>query len=159
MSIASTLLGTAAAVTLLVASAARSVSANDCALHGTCCFGPPPVTIPWKASGFEARFERLVVGDAGLQRWAVRRSLDRQAGAISACFDRDGAIDAAVFVTFVVGESGHVRRADATSKHSRLATCVAAAWVRITFPATHDFALTQATVSVTARAAGSRGTP
>jgi hypothetical protein len=151
VSFASTLLGTAAAVTLLVASAARPVSANDCAIHGTCCFGPNPAAKRWKPSSVEPVFGRFIVSDGGLQPWEIRRSLDRQAAPIAACFDLDGAIDATVSVTFVIGASGRVSHADAASKHSRLATCVAATWIRTTFPATRDFALTQVTVTVHAR--------
>ena len=151
MSFASTLFGTAAAVTLLVASAARPVSANDCAIHGTCCFGPKPVATRWKPSSLELAFERITVGGVGLRPWEIRRSLHRHPGPIAACFDLDGAIHATVSVTLVIGASGQVNRADAASSHAKLATCVAATAGRITFPATRDFALTQATVTVHAR--------
>lgn len=157
MSIASTLLGTAAAVTLMVASAARPVSANDCAIHGTCCFGPKPVVIQLRSSSIEAVFERFTVSAGGVRHWEARRSLNRQAGPIAACFHLAGAITATVSVTFVIGSSGRVIRADATSKHSRLATCVAAAWGGITFPAAGD-AITEATVTVHGRPARSVAT-
>ncbi len=145
MSIASKLLGTAAAVTLLVASAARPVSAADCAVHGTCCFPVKADAAPWKATSTQVAFERITVSDGGVRAWEVRRSLLRHAAPIAACFDRDGA---AVTVAFVIAASGHVIRADATPKHSALATCVAATWGRITFPATRDLALTHVTVTV-----------
>jgi hypothetical protein len=149
VSIASKLLGTAAAVTLVVASAARPVSAAECAVHGTCCF---PVKADaarwWKATATEVVFERITVSDGGVHAWEIRRALLRQAAPIAACFERDGA---AVTVSFVIAASGHVIRADATPNHSMLATCVAATSTRVTFPATRDRALTRATVTIVAK--------
>ena len=136
----------------MVAAAVAPVSASDCAVHGTCCFGPPkPPAIAWKSSSTEAVFGRVRVSAGGMSAWEIRRSLGRQAGPIAACFDLPDAIDGAVTVTFVVGASGTVVRADATSAHSKLATCVATAWPRLAVPATRSFAVTQATVTVRAR--------
>ena len=154
MNTASTLVRSAAAVTLLVATAARSVSADrgpspsDCAVSGTCCFLPRPAAAPWKPAVIDVDFERVTVVDAGLERTQVRRALRRQAAqSIAACFQRDGTVD----VVFVISPAGAAQRPAVSAKDPRLAMCVAAALTRAAFPATDDATLTEVTVTISGR--------
>ncbi len=151
MSIASTLLGTAAAVTLLVASAARPVSANDCALHGTCCFGPKPVAMQWKPSSIEMVFEKLIVSEGGLNRLEVRRALVTHAAAVEACFERSSAVGIAVDSVVVIAHPGVSNRAASKATDPTLARCVSAALARIRFSQPNDFAVTTISVRIHAR--------
>lgn len=155
MSIASKLLGTAAVVTLMVASAAAPVSADrgpspsDCAVSGTCCFLARPAVAAWKPTAIVVDFERVTVGDVGLSRTQVRWALRRQAAPIEACFQRDSTID----VGFVLSPAGAAQRPTAHAKDPELATCVAGALRRIVFPVTEASALTEVTLTIRGRRA------
>ena len=146
------MLGTAAAVTLLVASAVLPVAAqgSDCAIHGTCCFPPRAAPPRWKPSSIAAVFDHVTVGSDGLDRLSVRRALVRQAASIEACFQHGG-VGVAVKVGFGITPAGGVIRSAATSSDPKLATCVAAAVVTIRFPMVTDFAWTEVTVTITGR--------
>lgn len=155
MSTASNIVGTAAAAILVIASAARSVSAErgpspaECAIDGTCCFLAKPAATRWKPASIEVVFERLTVG-GGSNGFAVRRALRGQVARIEACFERAGADGVAVDATFVVGPAGSVHRAESKAVDPTRAACVSAALAHVRLPHTRDLALT--TVSVTVRA-------
>ena len=151
MSFVGNFLGNAAAVTVLVASAARPVSADrgpfpwDCVANGTCCFVAKPAAVPFKPPVVEVSFDQVAVGDTGLERSQVRRTLRRQSNAIEACFHRDnGSVD----VVFVIGPSGGAHSATATSKDSRIATCVARELSLVAFPVAEDHEVTEAHVTI-----------
>jgi hypothetical protein len=148
VSFASTLLGTAAAVTLVVASAARPVSASDCAIHGTCCFvrAAAPV-VRLESSPLAIEFDRISVGDTGLDRSSVRRALRRDATRLERCFTRASKVD----VVFVIAPSGAASLITVTGGDRAVATCVASGLARIGFPAAGDLSLTEAHVTITAQ--------
>jgi len=139
-------------VTLVVASAARPVSGDpgpspaDCVENGTCCFVQSAARVPFKPPVIDVAFDKLTVGDIGLDRARVRRSLRRQASPIEVCFYRD---DGTVDVVFVIDPAGGAHRADATAAASRLATCVAAALTRVAFPPSEDHTVTEVHVTIT----------
>lgn len=92
-------------------------------------------------------FERVAVGDVGLSRAQVRRTLLRHAAPVEACFGRDSTVD----VVFVVSPAGVPHRPTAQAKDPVLATCVATALTRITFPAAENSALTEVTLTIRGR--------
>ena len=148
----STLFGTAAAVTLLVASAARPVSAqrgpspSDCVANGTCCFVKSAARVPFKPPVIDIVFDNLTVGDTGIDRARVRRALRRQASPIEVCFHGgDGTVD----VVFVIDPAGGAHRTDASAADSRLARCIASALRRVAFPSSDDHTVTEVHVTIT----------
>ena len=150
MSIASKPFGTAAAVTLMVASVAAPVSADrgpsplDCAVSGTCCFLAKPASIRWTPQAIVIDFERVTVSDVGLSRTQVLWPLRRQAASIGACFQHAITID----VRFVISPAGAAQLPTARANEPEIATCVAAALRRIVFPLTEDAAWTEATLTI-----------
>ena len=138
-------------MTLVVASAARPVSAergpspSECAVDGTCCFVTKPAAARWKPLGIDITFDRITVGDTGLERTQVRRALRRQAEPIEACFERDAAIDV-VFVISPAGSAQHVAVATTAPNRSK---CLVGALARIAFPVSD--AVTEVAVTIQLR--------
>ncbi len=152
MSFGSNLFGNAAAVTLLVATAAQPVSADrgplpwDCVANGTCCFVQKPTAVPFRPPVIDVSFDRVDVGAGGLERSQVRRVLRRQSAPLEVCFERaSGSVD----VVIVIGPSGGAQATDATSKDPRIASCVTKALARVSFPVAEDNEVTQVAVTIT----------
>jgi len=149
---ASYVLRTAAAVTLLVATAARPVSADrgplpwDCVANGTCCFVQKPTAARFQPPVIDVGVDRLSVGDTGLERSQVRRALRRQAMSLESCFHRD---DGSVEVVLVIGPSGAARATEATGTSKRIEGCISRALARVVFPIAEDHAVTEARVTIT----------